>query len=240
VSEGDPGGPSRGIVLRPEPFPALRRTETTCAGSLCRCYHTRDEAAPQTVRLLRAADSDAGEVRFAPRHREARGRSQLSGERRGRDSLPQVRVAPAASVATGPGWCNGSTPRFGRGDAGSTPAPGTFLTRAPGSGQRAWCESGAAAGYAEVGPRASGRRGDYLGSLVRFGGVESVREREVGPASALKGGPPGEPHRQRIAQIRPLTAPLARQHNIPRRAFHATPFVRWRRTGSHTGAFRAT
>jgi len=95
-------------------------------------------------------------------------------------------------------------------------------------------------GYGGGDPLAAERCGAYLGLLVGVGGLKPVREREAGPAPTLEGGPPGAPHRERISERGPLPAPPARQHNIPRRSFHATPFVRWRQTISHTYALRAT
>jgi hypothetical protein len=98
----------------------------------------------------------------------------------------------------------------------------------------------ACAGLTDTFSLSVGRRGarfDQFSHLSRF---EPIREGELSPAPAFEGGPPGEPHRQRIAHYRPLPAPPTRQHNIPRRSVHATPFVRWRHTESHTDALRAT
>ena len=117
-------------------------------------------------------------------------------------------------------------------------APSTGVARERG-GQSNWA-SEPSVRYAGADPLAVKRRGARSGQFARLPRVEPIREGEVRPAPALEGGPPGKPHRKRIAEDRPLPACLARQHNIPRRSFHATPFVRWRRTGSHTDALRAT
>jgi len=89
-----------GLYYARSSFRTLRRTETLCAGCLCRCYHNDRETAPGTVRLLRAADRHSRDLRVAGRHREARGRGDIPGERRGRGTLHGVRhTYPTTTVA---------------------------------------------------------------------------------------------------------------------------------------------